>query len=120
MDLEHDPNVGRQRQALSIGQGKQLVVVQDGVEVLHPLGVDVAVKDDPLSLVNLTPDVVDNAAEDVGEQAITPLPRVGVQHSVELLLGQGLGVDHVGHTLHAFQSLQSLQQDPEKKNTNNK
>lgn len=57
--LEHDAHVGRQREALAVGQRQQLVVVQHGVEVLHPLGVHVAVEYDPLPLVDLAADVVD-------------------------------------------------------------
>ena len=42
---------------------------------------------------------------------VGPLPAgVGVEHSVEVLLAEGLGVDHVGHPLHSLQSLERLQQ----------
>ena len=46
----------------------------------------------------------------MSEQPVTPLPRVGVQHSVQILLGDGLGVDGVCHALHTFQPLQGLEQ----------
>ena len=51
-------HVGGDAEPLPVRQGQQLVVVEHRVEVLHPLGVDVAVEDDPLSLPDLTPHVV--------------------------------------------------------------
>ena len=58
--LEHDPNILGDGQTLSVGQSEELVHVEDRVQVLHPLGVDVSVKDDPLPLVKLTPDIVND------------------------------------------------------------
>lgn len=55
------PYVWWQAETLSVGQGEQLVVVQDGVEILNPLGVDVAVEDDPLALLQLASDIVDDS-----------------------------------------------------------
>lgn len=46
------------------------------------------------------------------EEPVRPLPGVGVQGSIEVVFADGLGVDDVGHTLHAFQPLQGLQQHP--------
>lgn len=53
-------HIGRYSQPLAVGQSEQFVVVQHGVEVLHPLGVHVSVKDDPLSLVDFTAHVVND------------------------------------------------------------
>ena len=57
-------HVGSESQSLSIGQCEQLVVVQHAVEVLHPLRVHVPIKDDPLTLVQLSPHVVQNPEAD--------------------------------------------------------
>ncbi|KAH6607744.1 hypothetical protein Trco_004057 [Trichoderma cornu-damae] len=112
LDLEHDSDVGRQVEALSVGQGEQLVVVEDAVQVLDPLGVDVAVEDDPVSLGVLAAEVVDDLAEDAGEEAVGPLSRGGVQVAVERLLGHDLGVDDVGDALDALDLLQGVEQEP--------
>lgn len=47
----------------------------------------------------------------MSEQPIRPFPGVGVQGSVEVVFADSLGVDDVGHTLHALESLQSLQKN---------
>ena len=43
--------------------------------------------------------------EYVCEESISPLPSVGVEHSIEILLWDSLGVNDVRHSLHPFQSL---------------
>ncbi len=86
LHLEHDAHVGRNVEAFAVRQCEQLAVVEDGVEVLDPLGVDVAVEDDPLALVEFAADVVDDLAEDVGEEAVGPFSGVGVHWAVECVL----------------------------------
>ena len=81
------------------------------VEVLNPDGIHVTVKDDPLPLVKLPTHVVNNLTQDVRKQSVCPFPGVGIQHPVQVLLGQGLGVDHVGHALNTLQALQCLEED---------
>ncbi len=83
LDFEHDPDVGRDAEALAVGQSEQLVVVEDGVQVFDPLGVDVAVEDYPLPLVQLTANVVDDFSEDVSEETVRPFARVRVHRSVQ-------------------------------------
>ena len=90
---------------------QEFVVVEDRVEVLDPLGVNVAVENDPLPLVDLASHVVDDPSEDVREEAVAPLARVRVQDSVERLLRHGLGVDDMSNSFDAFVKLQGLQQD---------
>ena len=46
--------------SLSIGQSKHLVVIQHAVQVLNPLWVHIPIKDDPLSLVELTTHIVND------------------------------------------------------------
>lgn len=53
--------IWRQAETLSVGQGEELVVIQDRVEIFHPLWVNVAIKDDPLTLLQLTTHVVNNS-----------------------------------------------------------
>ena len=62
------PHIGRDAEALSVGKREKLVVVQHRVEVLHPLGVHVSVKHDPLPLATLPPHVVDDPAGGEGER----------------------------------------------------
>ena len=76
--LEHDAHVARDGEPLTVGQREQLVHVQHAVQVLHPLRVHVAVKDNPLALVQLPAHIVDNLAQDVREQSVRPLPGVRV------------------------------------------
>lgn len=52
--------IGREAEALAVGQSQELVVIQHRVQVLHPLRVHVAVEDDPLALLQLAPHVVDD------------------------------------------------------------
>lgn len=40
-----------QAETFSIGQGEQLVVIQNRVQIFNPLWVNVAIKDDPLTLL---------------------------------------------------------------------
>lgn len=42
------------------------------VQVLNPFRVDVAIKDDPVSLPAFTADIVDYLTQNVGEEAIVP------------------------------------------------
>lgn len=49
-----------QAETLSIWQSEQLVVVQNRVKIFHPLGINVSIKDDPLSLLQLTSNIVND------------------------------------------------------------
>ena len=49
-DLEDQTHVRQQPDALVGGEGEQPVVVHDAVHVLDPVGVEVAVEDDPLGV----------------------------------------------------------------------
>lgn len=50
--------------------------------------------------------------EDVCEEAISPFPSVGVQHTIQRLLVHGLGVNDMCHTLRTLKTLQGFQQHP--------
>lgn len=50
--------IGREAEALSVGQSQQLVVIQHRVQVLNPLRVHVAIKHNPLALLQFSPHVV--------------------------------------------------------------
>lgn len=53
-----------------------------------------------------------NLPEYVCEEPIGPLACVGVQHSVQCLLADSLGVDDVSDSLHALKVFQRLEQHP--------
>jgi hypothetical protein len=69
---------------LTIGQRKQFIVAQHTIQVLDPFRIDIAIKDNPVSLTAFTTDVIDNLARDVGEQSVVPSTRRGIERgSVE-------------------------------------
>lgn len=57
-NLKHDADIGWDGEALTIWQGKKLVIIQHRVEVLHPLWVYISVKDNPLAFIDLTTYIV--------------------------------------------------------------
>ena len=59
--LENDADIGRNGESLSIGQGEQFVVVQDGVQILYPFGIHVSIEHDPLTLFQFTSHIVDDS-----------------------------------------------------------
>ena len=90
---------------------QKLVVIQHRVQILDPLWIDIPVKDDPLPLVDLAPHVVNDATEHVGEQTVTPLARVRVQHAVQCFLRHSLGIDDMSNSFDSFVKLESFQED---------
>ena len=52
--------VRRYSETFSVRKGQQLVVVEDRVQILHPLRIHISIKDYPLSLIRLSPDIVDD------------------------------------------------------------
>mmetsp|Transcript_24250 Transcript_24250/g.59856 ORF Transcript_24250/g.59856 Transcript_24250/m.59856 type:complete len:305 (+) Transcript_24250:6836-7750(+) len=112
LHLEHDAHVGRNLQALAVGESEELVVVEDRVEVLGPLGVHVAVKHDPVAPVLLASQGHQDATKYVGKDTIRPLQSGGVELAVELVLGDGLGVDDVGLALAAVDLGHGVDQQP--------
>ena len=127
-DLEHDANIWREIQAFAIGQRKQLVVVQytderrsiqhratipfyTPVQILNPFWIDISIEDNPVSFATLTTNIIHDFTKDVGEQTIVPLTRRMVERSIESVLVNCLGINDVGHTLDAVNTLQGRQQD---------
>jgi hypothetical protein len=85
----------------TIGQREQFNVVQhtvialDGhiihsiseylpIQVLDPFRIDIAIKDDPVSLTAFTTDVIDKLAQDVGEQPVVQFTRHGIERAIQL------------------------------------
>ncbi len=54
------PYVRRQAETLSVGKRQEFVVVQHRVQILHPLRIHVSVEDDPLTLLQLSTNVIDD------------------------------------------------------------
>ena len=59
--LENDADIGRNGKSFSIGQGEQFVVVEDGVQILHPFGIHVSIEHDPLTLFQFASHIVDDS-----------------------------------------------------------
>lgn len=57
---------------------QQFVVIEDGVQVFDPFRIDVSVEDDPLPLVDLATDVVDDSTENVSEETVAPFASVRI------------------------------------------
>jgi hypothetical protein len=49
------------------------------IQVLDPFRIDIAIKDDPVFLTAFTTDVIDNLAQDVGEQPVVSFTRRGIE-----------------------------------------
>mmetsp|Transcript_3550 Transcript_3550/g.11021 ORF Transcript_3550/g.11021 Transcript_3550/m.11021 type:complete len:286 (+) Transcript_3550:6989-7846(+) len=96
LHLEENAHVVGHRQALTVGQCEDLVVVQQTVQVLHPLRIDVAIEHHPVATLALAAQVVDHLAKHVREETVGPLARGLVQLAEQLVLRDGFGVDHVG------------------------
>eukprot|EP00968_Pinguiococcus_pyrenoidosus_P008406 scaffold602_cov298-Pinguiococcus_pyrenoidosus.AAC.10 len=93
--LHEDANVGGNGKPLAVWQRQQFVVIQHRVEVLRPLRIDVAIKDDPVQTVRGSALVVEDLSEDAREDTIRPLQGRRIQDAVQLLLVHGLGVYHM-------------------------
>eukprot|EP00906_Rhabdomonas_costata_P031046 RCo043882 len=97
-DLEHQAHRGGQRNTLVAGQGEHLVVIHHRVHRLNPLGVDNAVQDDPLAVL-LGLRQLGKVSEDPAEEPVLPLASLLVDVPVQLVGGDGLGVDDLGDRL---------------------
>jgi hypothetical protein len=56
------------------------------IQVLDPFRIDIAIKDDPVSLTAFTTDVINKLAQDVGEQ---PVVGSSVPYSASLCMALG-------------------------------
>ena len=99
--LEHKAHIGRNGEALPRGEGEELGVVEDTIQVLRPLRVHVAIEYDPVAPFHFPADVVQNVPQNLGEHAVRPLERGLVKRTVQFGLGESLGVDDVRLSLHA-------------------
>lgn len=50
--------IWRKAETFSIGQGEQFVIVQNRVQVFHPFGINIAIKDNPLTFLQLSSHIV--------------------------------------------------------------
>ena len=89
-DLEEQLHVAEQPDALVGGEGEQPVVVHHGVHVLDPVGVEVAVEDDPL---RVGVGRIGHVAHRARHQPVLPLARRQVDVAVQLVGRNGLRVD---------------------------
>ena len=87
LGLEDQLAVGHHGQPVAVGQGERLVVVEHGVEVLDPHGVDGAVEDEP-DVVLLAD--LEGLAPERGEDAVRPVVGGHVEPAEHLARGDGL------------------------------
>lgn len=52
--MSNNAYVGRDRETFTIRQSQQFVVIQYTVQVLNPLRINISIKDNPVTLVQLT------------------------------------------------------------------
>eukprot|EP00962_Isochrysis_galbana_P019611 scaffold5708_cov107-Isochrysis_galbana.AAC.11 len=92
MRLEDEVDVGAKLDALAVGHGEQPVVVEHRVERLDPLGINIAVADDPALDIRK---LLHHLAGGGGQHAIEPLARVVVHDAEQLVARHRLWVHHV-------------------------
>eukprot|EP00955_Chlamydomonas_euryale_P104727 365589-Chlamydomonas_euryale.AAC.2 len=102
-DLKDELHVRQQADALVGRQREQAVVVHDRVHRLDPVGVEVAVEHDPLGVVVRH---VGELAHVERQQAVLPLARRHIDVPIQLLRGDGLGVDVADDDLLAVDHLE--------------
>ena len=112
LHLKHDAHIRGQREALAVGKREQLVVVEEGVEVLDPLRIDVAVEENPMALFGLVValHIVDDTAEGRREHAVLPLASRRVEDTIELALREGLRVNNVRVAVNVLHLRQGLEE----------
>jgi hypothetical protein len=69
------------------------------IQVLDSFGIDITIKDDPVSLTAFTTDVINNLAQDMGEQPVVPFTRRGIESAIQCVFVRGLGVNDIGNSL---------------------
>mmetsp|Transcript_98082 Transcript_98082/g.299848 ORF Transcript_98082/g.299848 Transcript_98082/m.299848 type:complete len:402 (+) Transcript_98082:6404-7609(+) len=106
--FEHDPHVRRDCQALAVGKGQHLVVVQNRIQVFRPFWIHVAVEHNPLPPFLLPPGR--DAPQDVSEHAVSPFQSGAVQLAIKLLFANCFWVHHETLTLDAVNLLHGVQQ----------
>ena len=90
LHLEYEPHLRRQVDTVSVQQGQDLVVVQDGVHGLDPEGIDRSVQDHPALVVGL---LLAQSSHHTGQDPLVPLHLV--DEPVQLVHGDGLRVQHL-------------------------
>jgi len=91
--LKEESTMSLKPNTFSVGQRQQSVVVHNGVHVLNPQSIHVAVEDQVLALV-LVGRLVD-VAENARQKAVGPVPCVWIQNAVKLHHAAILRVDGV-------------------------
>eukprot|EP00964_Phaeocystis_antarctica_P042671 scaffold24462_cov48-Phaeocystis_antarctica.AAC.3 len=108
LDLKHDAVVLGEGDDLAGVEAELLVVVEDGVHVLDPDGVDGAVEVHPLDLILLHPRLLRvglrYVTDEHGADAVGPLTRLQVECAVELVHSDTLRV----HLVDAHQRAEDL------------
>lgn len=82
LDLEHHLGVVSHWDSLSVSKGENLVVIEHGIEVLNPDGIDWSIADNPRDMLVL---LVIALFPDLGEDSWKPLSGDGVHNTVHLL-----------------------------------
>jgi hypothetical protein len=112
--LEDEVHVRPELNALAGRERQQPVIVEHGVERLDPLGVDVAVADDPAVLIE---GLLHHLPRRVREHAVEPLAGVHVHVPEQLLAVDSLRVHHVAPHRPPELLVRALQDVPERRLT---
>lgn len=94
----------------SVRKGQQLVVVEDGVQIFSPLRVHIAIENDPMSFAGFSSLIFSDLSQDSGEDAVSPFEGGVVKTTIELILGDRLGIDDVALSFDFVSSFQGVDQ----------
>ena len=91
------PYIGWYAEPLSIGQSEHLVVIKHTVQVLHPLWINITIKDDPLPFVDLTTDIVnDSSSTDIQRKMLITV------YTKKVHTGSNFCIKYVPHKIWSY------------------
>mmetsp|Transcript_40202 Transcript_40202/g.45967 ORF Transcript_40202/g.45967 Transcript_40202/m.45967 type:complete len:475 (-) Transcript_40202:626-2050(-) len=111
LDLKHNSDVRRDRKTLTTGQCQQFVIIEDGIKILGPFGVDITIEDDPMTFAALTSNIVENLSQDLGENTISPFQSGRIQPTIQFFLVDSLGIDNVRFSLDSINTLDGFHEN---------
>jgi hypothetical protein len=77
------------------------------IQVLHPLRIDIAVEDNPVSFCTFTTDIIDNLSQDMRKESIVPLARSWVQSPIQRILMHSFRINDIRDSFNAIEPFES-------------